>query len=626
MKKTGSKRIIAAFLAVVMVFLMVPFGIVDSSAAADYTIPTTGHKLLSSYNVLSGTNISSDEADIKSSLDIFNRDKLDLLIANYSSYTNMHAQLGEVHEGRDMESFAASVGVSLSGSTGVNIGLEKLFKASASEKFGHELNIAYTDASDAYFYEYVVRVQKGYYNFNDAYLELIQDFSNGYLSDAFVSALTGADGSTPEEFFAKYGTHIITAYTAGGEAGVSLSSVKDSSSTDIDFSEMYEINAEASITESGITNGMSAALNLKNKVGVGIDTNGYDSNATIYAYGGTKSVAFTNNGDTTTFNYTNWADTLTNEESMVLVDERLKMIPIWNLLPSTGFENRVLDLTMHFVKESANQDTSFYKLFGIDEASFDYALDWLNFENCNIITNEDELHEIRNDLNGVYVLANNIVLSDYANWEPIGTEYEPFRGRLYGNNNTISGLNISKAFIADENEKEFIGLFGCNEGLITDLTISGNVSITGITNSNAFIGAIAGSNNGIVSNCRDNVIYDLDLDKTDYLNLPLEYISETSNQTYTIGDSLGIYLQGNESSKFSNFNIAIEESENVGPVYIVLENAHLVGNSNLGTIYNPTARPLYIISKGESNSISGGVGKPGYIGNWRRGTGTWFSA
>jgi len=612
MKKNASKRVLSAFLAFVMVFLMIPFSMLNVSAAADYSVPTTGHKLLSSYNVLSGTDISSGDADITSSLEIFNRDKLDELINKYASYTNMHTQYGEVHEGRDMESFAANVGVSLSYSTGANVGIEKLFKASATKKFGFDFDVAYSDAIETYFYEYVVSVQKGYYSFNEANLDQIKDYSNGYLSDAFINALTGADGSTPEEFFKEYGTHILTAYTAGGEAGISLSSVQTDTSLEIDLSAEYSSGAEASGTIDGITAGMNSALELKGSVGVDNKKEGFDSDATIYAYGGTEAVAFSNSGDSTTFNYSDWLNSLNEENAMILVDERLEMIPIWNLLPKTGYEDRILELTMYFIENSEQQDSDFYQYFGIDESLFDYSMDWLNFDNCKIITNEEELNNIRNDLNGVYVLANNIVLSDYADWCPIGTDYEPFRGRLYGNNNTIFGLNISAENNADDTEKTFVGLFGCNDGLITDLKISGNISIPEITNSNSYVGAISAYNQGIISNCFDDVSYDIDYKSTDYLNLPIDSQDVETDKTYYIGDELGIYLTGQVDSSYSNVNIVIEESNNVGPVYIVLENVNITGNSENGTIYNSTERTVYIISKGTSNTIKGKSGDSSY--------------
>lgn len=62
MKKKLSQRITSAFLVVVMVLLMLPMNAINISADDDYVVPTTGHKLLSTYNALTGTDISADSA------------------------------------------------------------------------------------------------------------------------------------------------------------------------------------------------------------------------------------------------------------------------------------------------------------------------------------------------------------------------------------------------------------------------------------------------------------------------------------------------------------------------------------------------------------------------------------
>ena len=158
MKKNIFKRTLSAFLAVVMVVLMVPVAtFVATAETPDYSVPTTGHMLLSAYNALSGTDISADHADITSSLEIFNREKLDTLFKNYSSYTYRHAQSGREYRGSDMEAFSGSAGVSISHSIGVNIGIEKIFKASVEQKFKATGDFAYNTATETYFYEYAVR-------------------------------------------------------------------------------------------------------------------------------------------------------------------------------------------------------------------------------------------------------------------------------------------------------------------------------------------------------------------------------------------------------------------------------------------------------------------------------------
>lgn len=598
MKTKRTTRILSAFLAVVMVFLMIPFSsIIVSAADPNYKVPTTGHKLLSSYNALSGTDISSDGAAIKNSLDIFNRENLSVLFDNYSSYMDMHAQFGAERSGSDMTSFANSAGISISHSVGGNIGIEKLFKLSASRKFNISGDFSYSEAAETYFYEYTVNVQKGYYSFDESQLDLIKDYSNNYLSDAFINSLLN---DSPETFFSKYGTHIITAYTAGGTAGVYASSIKREEDINVSIKGEYSKGSGSSGTWDGITLGIENSLGIKANVEGKFNTENCRTSADIYAYGGNNAVKFSSK-----LEFESWMNSVTKDNAIVLTDERLRFVPVWELLPKTGYEERELQLMQYFIEKSEEADNTFYTTyFGDSDFTIDYSKDWVGFDNAKIITDEEGLNDIRNDLRGVYVLANDIVLSKYANWKPIGSKEEPFRGRLYGNYNTISGLNISVESF--DNEKEtLIGLFGCNNGLISDVKIEGAISTPVLTDSNVYVASIAAYNDGIVNNCFDNVEYQIENGAVEYLKLtiPMENIIEDT--TYTVGNGLGIYLQGQAGATYSNVNIVVEESKNVGPVYIILEDVNIVGDSINGTIYNPTLRPIYLISKGTNNTISG---------------------
>lgn len=87
-----------------------------------------------------------------------------------------------------------------------------------------------------------------------------------------------------------------------------------------------------------------------------------------------------------------------------------------------------------------------------------------------IYTAED-LHNIRNDLAGKYILMNDIDLSAYENWEPVGTSEEPFTGDLNGNGHSISDMTIKGEY--DREDELYFGLFGYSTGnLVTDLFVT----------------------------------------------------------------------------------------------------------------------------------------------------------
>ena len=82
------------------------------------------------------------------------------------------------------------------------------------------------------------------------------------------------------------------------------------------------------------------------------------------------------------------------------------------------------------------------------------------------VTDADELDAIRNDLSGVYGLANDIDLAG-REWTPIGiSDSVPFSGTLLGFGHTISNLMVNRG------SSQYAGLFGCiGGGTVTDVRL-----------------------------------------------------------------------------------------------------------------------------------------------------------
>ena len=104
----------------------------------------------------------------------------------------------------------------------------------------------------------------------------------------------------------------------------------------------------------------------------------------------------------------------------------------------------------------------------------------------------EDVFNIRNMLNAQYWLMNDIDLSEYTNWDPIGTPGKPFIGDLQGNGYVIDNLTITSA-------TKDAGLFSTIAGgaLIEKFGIT-NANISGV-GSSVYKGILAGRAAGIVT-------------------------------------------------------------------------------------------------------------------------------
>ena len=110
------------------------------------------------------------------------------------------------------------------------------------------------------------------------------------------------------------------------------------------------------------------------------------------------------------------------------------------------------------------------------------------------ISTAEQFNAIRNNLGGTYFLLNDISLSGYPNWTPIGTSDAPFTGSLNGNGHKITGLQMSRG-------TSYAGLFGASTGTIEKLHIE-NANITVVT----YAGILVGWNQGTIRNCSTRVL------------------------------------------------------------------------------------------------------------------------
>ncbi len=199
-----------------------------------------------------------------------------------------------------------------------------------------------------------------------------------------------------------------------------------------------------------------------------------------------------------------------------------------------------------------------------------------------VIKTAQDLDNIRNDLDGKYILMNDIDLSSYSNWNPIGEvdvdagTGQGFTGVLDGNGYTISNLTINRP--DEDGAGLFVGIGDPNTmtgGEVKDLCLE-NVNIVG----SCYVGGIAPVLMGNITNCCviGNIFSNGNIDGASYSGALVGY------QTYgTVSNSYAAgRIEGNG----------------------VLTGG-LVGMNAFGTISNSYT----------SNDVTGSEGVGGLVGN-----------
>lgn len=181
-----------------------------------------------------------------------------------------------------------------------------------------------------------------------------------------------------------------------------------------------------------------------------------------------------------------------------------------------GYKDGVLSLSGEFLKELSTQEKELTVTLSNEKNVKVPAI-----IATKVIKTAEEFQAINDNLNGIYVLGNDIDLSSISNFEPLGWYYSEtdtnnsyFHGVLEGNGYKVKNARVHYNNVVDNNSQVYNGssLFtndahkaGDNIGLFQVIGSSGvvrnvvfdNISVYGRT----ICGVIAGNVMGSVSNC-----------------------------------------------------------------------------------------------------------------------------
>lgn len=146
-----------------------------------------------------------------------------------------------------------------------------------------------------------------------------------------------------------------------------------------------------------------------------------------------------------------------------------------------------------------------------------------------LIHTPQELHDIRNDMAGNYKLANDIDLSNWGNWETIGSSTNKFTGTFDGDGFNVYNMTINAEGI------QRIGLFGYSEGSIIENVGMLNTDVT--TNTTYASSLIGYAHTTMINNCYATGSVD------------------GGNSNY-IGGLIGMLASGELTNSYSHINVS----------------------------------------------------------------------
>ena len=180
------------------------------------------------------------------------------------------------------------------------------------------------------------------------------------------------------------------------------------------------------------------------------------------------------------------ADILTIDDNQIIFDESVYLY--------LNINNKIIAYSDGILLEELEDYTVVY---AIKESELE--------DHFNLIETADDLNNVRNDLEASYYMIADVDLKD-VEFEPIGTNNDPFTGNFYGNNHKISNLTITAT---DESPQYgYYGLFAYLDGLVCDLELENAQIILDFKDSylygtkTTYAGLLAASalDNSIVSN------------------------------------------------------------------------------------------------------------------------------
>lgn len=330
MEGTKFKRLMSLFLTIIMVFTLIPFGVIPTTAASldpdsdeadifGYGFDVTGGKELDKQSLKKAAPI----------LDTSNKELLNhVFVSNYNkSYS---------------KNFVTDSAVSMSKLVYSDLGIGLDLKIGGSlfnidGEFDTSVKEQITSAKQERYEYYYNQIEK-----KSVVLQLSLNQIKDYLSYQFTrDILAVTDAEDANALFDKYGTHLITGYILGGR--LEITNYRITSDASKDWSSVNSLKATVGATVATVNGG--GTVNFAEQHGSNETSSTTQSSYQAYILGGTSVGAlsiddlFTYNESLTgtgKYEYARWIDAVNEGTSLDIVgiDDDAGSIPLWDLLPN----------------------------------------------------------------------------------------------------------------------------------------------------------------------------------------------------------------------------------------------------------------------------------------------------
>ncbi|MCL1881192.1 MAG: MAC/perforin domain-containing protein [Oscillospiraceae bacterium] len=403
---------------------------------------------------------------------------------------------------QSFESLYSNVTQSSTRRRGVNVGIGSIFRINSVRQLTLSNNATFASSYETLFHRTEITRPLG---FNTVMPEALRRnrteiWEGGMLRSDFMELLANGD---PAVLFERYGTHLLSRFGSGVFAEYMQAIAKTSSSTSESITRYFNIGGGANVTApvkgATVAVGVNASRAFQYARTAAALHSDFEATSHMAIHGGETAVGAMAMGDWSPDTVSAWVESVTPTNAAILLDDSLRFIGVWELLPP-GYELRRYELARAFVEASYGIDNEFFNRFfthnqrpvtegyvrlTIEEriANGDLPADVIR------ISTPTELSRLSGRREN-FVLTNDIVLT--GTWTPINN----FNGLLDGNGFTISGLNVGETNA--NNRVAVAGLFGTIQNNMTIRNLHVEIRpYTTFNDSNGLHSGTPAPNNGV---------------------------------------------------------------------------------------------------------------------------------